>query len=437
MAAEEGAGRLRANVSAWTFPSSIDEQLIRPWRTAALVAAAVAAVELLVLVVVGGALIAKPSSGTAARPRTKAKPRARATRAPLRPKVHHAAAPAARLARGKVSVLVLNGNGRQGAAATTAARVSRARLPHRAASPTRRAPTSRAASSCTAGASRARAAGWRATSGSHRRTARRPARLAAPRRPRGRRRRLLAPEARYRPHAGCFGSLPQLRDGRAARGEEAALRVERVRGIEARCRRRRDRRRDTGRRRAVPGLGILRLESCRLDVNVSAWAFERCRATVARAKSGSGESGFSLCARRADAAAPESRPLDLSVHGCDVAHRQLWSDHDPDRRRPATSTRPRRRWRRRGRSPAAPRSAAETAPSAPQRRESRDRVDERVEPNATGSARRPTAAARSSGSSRLTVDRKPRPRPTRARRRAGRRGAPCRRASAGARCAAR
>ena len=99
------------------------DRLIRPWRTAALVAAAVAAVELLVLVVVGGALIAKPSTGTASRPvaKTAAAKQAR-TAAPA--KAHRAAAPTAHLARGKVTVLVLNGNGRQGAAAATAARVS-------------------------------------------------------------------------------------------------------------------------------------------------------------------------------------------------------------------------------------------------------------------------------------------------------------------------
>ena len=50
-----------------------DDRLIHPWRTAALVAAAVAAVELLVLVVVGGALIAKPSAGTSARPVAKSR----------------------------------------------------------------------------------------------------------------------------------------------------------------------------------------------------------------------------------------------------------------------------------------------------------------------------------------------------------------------------
>jgi hypothetical protein len=104
-----------------------DERLLQPWRTAALVAAALAAVELLVLVVVGGALLAKPATGAATRP-AKAKVShtavaARSHRAVAKP--HHAAVPTAHLARGKVAVLVLNGNGRQGAAATTASRISR------------------------------------------------------------------------------------------------------------------------------------------------------------------------------------------------------------------------------------------------------------------------------------------------------------------------
>ncbi len=98
------------------------DRLVRPWRTAAIVAVGIAAVELLVLIVVGGALIAKPSSGSSARPAAKgaaAKPDQSAAAARRTP------APAADLARGKVSVLVLNGNGRQGAAAATALRVSR------------------------------------------------------------------------------------------------------------------------------------------------------------------------------------------------------------------------------------------------------------------------------------------------------------------------
>jgi hypothetical protein len=97
--------------------------MIRPWRTAALVAAAVAAVELIVLVVVGGALLAKPSTGAAAHPVAKAASATSAHKA-APAKIHGAAAPAAHLKRGKVSVLILNGNGRQGAAASAALRVS-------------------------------------------------------------------------------------------------------------------------------------------------------------------------------------------------------------------------------------------------------------------------------------------------------------------------
>jgi hypothetical protein len=107
-----------------------DERLIRPWRMAAMVLAALAAVELLLLVVVGGALIAKPSKGTATqRPAGKAAAvkhaRAHKAAAAAKVKVHRSPAPPARLARGKVTILVLNGNGRQGAAASAASRVSR------------------------------------------------------------------------------------------------------------------------------------------------------------------------------------------------------------------------------------------------------------------------------------------------------------------------
>ena len=104
-----------------------DDRMMQPWRTAALVAVAVAAVELLVLVVIGGALIAKPSAGTATHT-AKAKSSAAASthkKAAVRHTVHRVAAPAAHIGRTKVTVLVLNGNGRQGAAAATASRVSR------------------------------------------------------------------------------------------------------------------------------------------------------------------------------------------------------------------------------------------------------------------------------------------------------------------------
>ena len=91
---------------------------VRPWRTATLVAVAVAAVELVLLVIVGGTLFARHATTSAA---------------PVRAHTVRAAAPIARptqrkktaahLARRQVSVLVLNGNGRSGAASSAAARV--------------------------------------------------------------------------------------------------------------------------------------------------------------------------------------------------------------------------------------------------------------------------------------------------------------------------
>ena len=101
------------------------ELAVRPWRTATLVVAAVAAVELVLLVMIGGALLAKPHAthkrSTASKPvptKSAAKPAA------ARPTKAKAVA-AAELPRRKVKVVVLNGNGRQGAAAAAASRVSR------------------------------------------------------------------------------------------------------------------------------------------------------------------------------------------------------------------------------------------------------------------------------------------------------------------------
>ena len=108
-----------------------NERLIRPWRTAAFVAAAVAAVELLVLVVVGGALIAKASTGASAKPGHEATATKTATAktgaqaVATKPKPRREATPVAQLTRSRVSVVVLNGSNRQGAAAATAARASR------------------------------------------------------------------------------------------------------------------------------------------------------------------------------------------------------------------------------------------------------------------------------------------------------------------------
>jgi hypothetical protein len=97
------------------------ELAVRPWRTATVAVAAVAAVELVLLVMVGGALLAKPEP--AAR---KPAPKAAAAKIVAKPAATSAApGPAAELPRRKVKVVVLNGNGRQGAAAAAASRVTR------------------------------------------------------------------------------------------------------------------------------------------------------------------------------------------------------------------------------------------------------------------------------------------------------------------------
>jgi len=85
-----------------------------PWRTIAVVASGIATLELLALVIVGVALIARPVIH-----RAKAAATASATAR------HHAvkAKVLPMLPRGSTSVTVLNGNGRAGAAASEASRV--------------------------------------------------------------------------------------------------------------------------------------------------------------------------------------------------------------------------------------------------------------------------------------------------------------------------
>ena len=90
--------------------------LAHPWRTRAIIAAAVAAVELVVLLVAGILLLAPTLSRHVRREATaKVLAPARSKRAakPERPT----------LTRSETSVLVLNGNGRAGAAAAEAERV--------------------------------------------------------------------------------------------------------------------------------------------------------------------------------------------------------------------------------------------------------------------------------------------------------------------------
>ncbi len=94
------------------------ELAVRPWRTATVLIAAVAAIELVLLIVIGGALLAKPDP-------VGRRAAAKAPAVTAKNHVEQAARVApAELPRRKVRVVVLNGNGRQGAAAAAASRVS-------------------------------------------------------------------------------------------------------------------------------------------------------------------------------------------------------------------------------------------------------------------------------------------------------------------------
>jgi hypothetical protein len=91
---------------------------VRPWRLATLVAVGIATAELILLVVVAGSLFARHAS---------ASPAAKTTRAHRPAPAHHKAKrhtlPATGISRRQVGVLVLNGNGRHGAASSAASRV--------------------------------------------------------------------------------------------------------------------------------------------------------------------------------------------------------------------------------------------------------------------------------------------------------------------------
>jgi hypothetical protein len=101
------------------------QELVRPWRTATLVASSVAALELVLLICVGALLFAKPLS-RAIRHHAVAVAAARPKKAV--PAVHHRHVPtpvaAPKLARGQTRVLVLNGNGRSGVAHAAAQKLS-------------------------------------------------------------------------------------------------------------------------------------------------------------------------------------------------------------------------------------------------------------------------------------------------------------------------
>jgi hypothetical protein len=109
-------------------PFLTPQDLVRPWRRATVVASAVAAVELVLLLALGAMLIAKPLShaieqhaiATAARPAaTVSAPPKKVVAA-----IHRMHAPAGKARpRGHLRIMVLNGNGRSGAAGSTAGRL--------------------------------------------------------------------------------------------------------------------------------------------------------------------------------------------------------------------------------------------------------------------------------------------------------------------------
>jgi LytR cell envelope-related transcriptional attenuator len=96
---------------------ALSNHLNHPWRTIAVVAAGIASIELLGLIIVAAALLAKPVAHHVrqaaikhAQQAASAKPQPKTPAKPLPP-------------RTAVSVTVLNGNGVSGAAASTASRV--------------------------------------------------------------------------------------------------------------------------------------------------------------------------------------------------------------------------------------------------------------------------------------------------------------------------
>jgi hypothetical protein len=103
-------------------PSS---ELVRPWRRATLVATTIAGLELVLLVVAGIILLGRslaPQVQAAAKRQALAPARAVVHVAPAAKLVHEAPA-VARLTRAQTQVIVLNGNGIQGAAGEAASLV--------------------------------------------------------------------------------------------------------------------------------------------------------------------------------------------------------------------------------------------------------------------------------------------------------------------------
>jgi hypothetical protein len=95
--------------------------LVRPWRTATLIASAVAAVELVIIVTAGVILLGKPLTSKL---RDNARDHALGITTEARPVAKpKLGSPVARLSRPETIVMVLNGNGVSGAAHDAASRV--------------------------------------------------------------------------------------------------------------------------------------------------------------------------------------------------------------------------------------------------------------------------------------------------------------------------
>jgi hypothetical protein len=104
-------------------PLPAPDALVRPWRTAAYVAGAVAAVELLLLLVLGGGKLAGYVTDRVQLAAKESVVVAQTNPAPAAKKARKAAPAVAQRPRSKTVVMVLNGNGRTGAAAAAATRV--------------------------------------------------------------------------------------------------------------------------------------------------------------------------------------------------------------------------------------------------------------------------------------------------------------------------
>jgi hypothetical protein len=105
-------------------PLSAPDALIRPWRTATLVASLVAAIELVLLLGAGFLLLAKPLSHAMQKhaAATAFAPTKKDTAAPAIPKRAPIGQP--KLLRSETGVFVFNGNGRSGAASSEASKLS-------------------------------------------------------------------------------------------------------------------------------------------------------------------------------------------------------------------------------------------------------------------------------------------------------------------------